>query len=608
MLGGVKGAATGRLGIGLVAVLLFVSGCGQPAHHAPPASDSGTATFALPPGFGPGYIYPLMSGAEASNPTLYYFQQLLYHPLYWLGEDGQVGVNYQDSIGGPPVYSNGGKTVTITLNHYVWSDGQPVTNRDVSFFMNLLDADRTSFWDYVPGAFPDNVTSMSFPTTTPDEFSITFNRAYNHLWLLYNELSQITPLPQHAWDREAPDGPIGNYDLTASGATAVNTFLTAQANHLATYATNPLWKVVDGAWKLSLYDSTTSFTEFVPNPSFAGSNKPHLAKVELLPYTSDQAEFNALRSGALDYGYLPYQDLSERAYFKKLSYRFSPWTDEGISFIVPNYNAPVAGPILKQLYIRQAMQHLINQPGLIRTSLHGFGHPTYGPVPTEPLSAWVSAAERRNPYPYSVQAAIALLKDHGWSIHPGGVDSCIKPGSGPGECGNEIARGATLNFTEQYASGVASFAAIVQVIKSAWSQAGINVVITSAPAETVTTSAYTCASDPNECSFDLENWADSGSAWTFAYYPTGEDIFKTGAGSNFDNYSNTTADADIGATTEQPGYGPLYAYESYLAKQLPALWEPAWPEQLTEVSSKLHGALPQDPFLHIYPESWSLSK
>ena len=34
-------------------------------------------------------------------------------------------------------------------------------------------------------------------------------------------------------------------------------FLTAQAKSLSTYATNPLWQVVDGPYKLTAYNPTT---------------------------------------------------------------------------------------------------------------------------------------------------------------------------------------------------------------------------------------------------------------------------------------------------------------------------------------------------------------
>ena len=45
------------------------------------------------------------------------------------------------SIANPPVYSNGDKTVTISLkSSYKWSNGQPITANDMLFFIDLVKA------------------------------------------------------------------------------------------------------------------------------------------------------------------------------------------------------------------------------------------------------------------------------------------------------------------------------------------------------------------------------------------------------------------------------------------------------------------------------------
>ena len=51
--------------------------------------------------------------------------------------------------------------VTITLKHYVWSDGETVSARDVGFWINLLKANKADWASYVPGGFPDNVVSWT---------------------------------------------------------------------------------------------------------------------------------------------------------------------------------------------------------------------------------------------------------------------------------------------------------------------------------------------------------------------------------------------------------------------------------------------------------------
>ena len=164
----------------------------------------------------PNYIFPIMGSAYYSNVNLYQFQAEMFRPLYWFGEGTDPTFNASLSLAYAPVYSNGGKTVTIKLKKYDWSDGSPVTSEDVLFFMQMLKAE-TSIWPvFVPGEFPDNVTAMSAPNASTVVF--TLSGAYSSNWFTYNELSQITPLPSHAWDKESATGKVGNYTTTTAGA------------------------------------------------------------------------------------------------------------------------------------------------------------------------------------------------------------------------------------------------------------------------------------------------------------------------------------------------------------------------------------------------------
>src|SRR5947209_14824772 len=64
----------------------------------------------------------------------------------------------------------------------------------------------------------------------------------------------------------------------------------------SSYATSPLWKVVDGPFKLSSF-STDGHVTMVPNPAYSGSPKPTLSAIKWVPFTSDSAEYTALKTG-----------------------------------------------------------------------------------------------------------------------------------------------------------------------------------------------------------------------------------------------------------------------------------------------------------------------
>ena len=81
-----------------------------------------------------------------------YFTNLMYRPLYWFGNGSQPLMNPSLSLANAPTWS--GNTATITLKHYKWSDGTPVTTTDVMFWLNMLKAvgaDRLGRLHRVPG-------------------------------------------------------------------------------------------------------------------------------------------------------------------------------------------------------------------------------------------------------------------------------------------------------------------------------------------------------------------------------------------------------------------------------------------------------------------------
>jgi peptide/nickel transport system substrate-binding protein len=290
------------------------SGLTKPTSPSGARVTGGTVTFAEAPGSAPNYIFPGVSAQYCSIANVTNFNVLMYRPLYWYGNNYTPTVDYDYSIGDQPVWSNDDKTVTIPLKDWKWSDGEQVTSRDVEFYINLYKANRADNCEYVPGRFPDNVVSLSAPNAST--LVLHLNASYDPEWFLYNELSQLVPLPL-AWDRTslsqaASTSDNGHLpDSTPAGARAVYKFLDAQSKDMSTWTTSPLWTVVDGPWKLQSFTSVGQAT-LVPNPDYSGSPKPSIAKFVELPYTSDTAAFNEFRAGgpsAVTIGYVPPQDV-----------------------------------------------------------------------------------------------------------------------------------------------------------------------------------------------------------------------------------------------------------------------------------------------------------
>ncbi|GAA3155573.1 hypothetical protein GCM10020001_094340 [Nonomuraea salmonea] len=58
--------------------------------------------------------------------------------------------------------------------------------------------------------------------------------------------------------------------------------------------------------------------------AYSGPDKPKIGKIVLRPFTGDDAEFNVLRAGDIDYGYIPPANLSQKSYLESKGYKVAP--------------------------------------------------------------------------------------------------------------------------------------------------------------------------------------------------------------------------------------------------------------------------------------------
>ena len=605
-----------------VAAVLAV-GCSSSG--APPSSGGGapvkggTATISLSaPAVTLSWIFPFYSITNASVYNSEQFQWLMYRPLYMFGNNtnDNVGINYPLSPANAPTYSNGGKTVVVNMKGWKWSDGSTVDAKSVIFYMNMVEAEKANWYATTPGLLPDNVTS--YKATGPNQVTFQLNKAYSSIWFTYNQLAELTPMPE-AWDVTSLSASPGSggcaTDSAADGwakCKAVYNFMTAQSKDSATYATSKLWAVVNGPWKLSAYNSDGHVT-FVPNPKYSGSPKPQLAAVKIVPFTDDSTEYTALKTGQIDVGYIPKQDLPPKPANSALpatnplgsGYNLQPFYSFGIYYAQPNFNNPTVGFMVRQLYMRQALQMVFDQPGIDKAIFRGYAVPNSGPSPnTPPNNQWQPSAQRLNdlqgPYPFSIAKATSLLTSHGWAMQ-GGVMTC----QDPAKCGTGIKQGQQAKFTFNYATGNASVTAQWETYKSDASKAGIGINLVGQTFNTIIGESAPCAPMGPKCNvqvFAFGGWAYNGPG----FEPTGEPLFATGAGSNSGNYSNPQMDSLINATHTSNDIATFHNYATYGAQQLPFIWSPN-PYGIEAVSSKLH-SVTFNALYTLLPEYWYFTK
>jgi len=555
---------------------------------------AGTITWSELPSATPNWIFPVVPGASNSVYNNFTFIWEMYRPLYWtvFGTDPELYPPM--SIANNAVYSNGDKTVTISLkSSYTWSNGQPITANDILLFIDLVKAgikESPANWaSYVPGHFPDDLVSTSEPNSST--LVMNLSSAVNPTWFTEDYLGQgpIVPLPSTVWAKESANGPaIPPSGWTPAAMKKIFDYLTSQSKSLSTYATNPLWQVVDGPYKLSAYDPTTGGFTMVPNTTYGGPHVTPMSNFQGVPFTSDAAMFNAIRAGAIDVSNVPYDDIPQLPTVQRLGYSYFGEPEFGMTFAAYNYKDTTGdfNNIINQLYIRQALAHLVDQQGWITAFMHGAGAPAYGPIPAYPQSPYLPADAAANPYPFSISAAISLLKSHGWTVNPGGTDVCSSPGTGPSNCGAGIPAGTKLAWNFIYTTSPNLVGEQATDFASKARAAGINVTLSSSNFNYMIANYLDPSAPANVNKWAMEDFGGE----TDVPYATTFGLFNTGGPAQVGDYSNPTADSLINASISGGDPAAVKNEASFLTENQPVQFQPnpdivwAWKNTLSAVN------------------------
>ncbi len=578
-------------------------------------ASGGTVTMALPPAAPFNYIFPFMSSEYYYTANLYDLQYLMYRPLYWW--DGSRTLNESRSLAELPKFENHDKTVVIQLKQgWKFSDGQAIGPENVAFFLGMLVTEIENFQFDIPGDFPFNLASTSYDNAK-DTVTLHLTETVNPTWFLDNQLTMITPFPS-AWDLSGPGKKSDCESETArvekADCPSVYKYLNAQAEDTGTYATNPLWQVVDGPFHLTQFAAGGTSATFEPNPHYSGSPKPRISKlVEVVP-TSTSSEYGLLQSGALTIGYVPYDsapakpvDASKAPSNPVPSYDLEPlsgtWAYNDMFW---NYNNPTIGPLVHQLYFRQAMQSLVDQEADIETALRGYGYTDYGPNPPAPANVYETPYEKSAPYPYSQKRARKYLTDNGWKIPSSGPAYCVRPGTGKGECGSGITRDEKMPTIDlQYNPASEAYTLEVSNFESDAAGAGIDITPVATALGTLFSEIPACTPSQSACKWEMIYFGTAEQE-EGVYYPVQTIAFGKGASFNVSNYANSYVTSLFKQSTSTSGNKALDEVDDYLTKTCAVLWTPVPTNFLFEVDPHLKGFVPSA-IQVVQPETWYFS-
>jgi peptide/nickel transport system substrate-binding protein len=554
----------------------MVGQVGQVPDQATGTQHAGTITVAAPPNSQPTWILPMVTAADNSVFTVPGFDYQMYRPLYWLTNGVEPKETPAMSLANDPVWSNGDTTVSLTLKpNYKWSNGQPLTSQDILFWFYLLKAaikESPANWAaYTPGlGIPDEVASVSAPSASTVTFKLT--KAVNPTWFWENMLGTIQPMPASVWDIDATGGkPVTDWATNPADAKKIYDYLAKESGSVSTYASNPLWQVVDGPYKLTAFSAASGGFTMAPNPSYGGPHAQVESTFQSVPFKSDTAEYNAVKSGSVDVGYVPLTNVPQADTLTSTYNEFG-YSEWGWSDVIYNFKDTTSdfNNIISKLYIRQALAHLEDEPGYIKAFFYNAGGQGFGPVPALPASPFTPSNAATNPYPFSTSAAASILKANGWNVVPNGTDTCAKPGTGAGECGAGIPAGTKLEWNVIYGVDPSILGEQVQDWASQAKTVGITMNLTSNTFNYMLSNYNDSASPKTENEWAMEDFG----GFTDSTYPTTFGVFNSTGSSNFGGYDDPQADKDILGSITSSNPSAVTAEAQYLTAQQPALFQP----------------------------------
>jgi peptide/nickel transport system substrate-binding protein len=284
------------------------------------------------------------------------------------------------------------KTVTFHLvKDANWSDGEPITSKDVKYSLEVLGGKGALFTSYT-----DNVTSIQ----TPDPETVVIHTSEPDARIIGGLFIYV--LPEHIWGKVPTSELTGSYqpDLPLVGS---------------------------GPYVVTQFDPDRLLT-MERNPEFRGP-QPEFDEIQFIKYGNQDAVERALQLGEVDLvpevsaaNFDRLSDTSDIQTFKAAS----PSYTELAFNVCPDKLCPDAerNPAVQDRAVRQAVAYAVDRERINAIAARGTSFEGHGILPPYYKSFYEEPADD---YPFDPEKAKQILDDAGW------VDN----GDGPRTKGDE---------------------------------------------------------------------------------------------------------------------------------------------------------------------------
>jgi peptide/nickel transport system substrate-binding protein len=290
--------------------------------------------------------------------------------------------------------SNGGRTWTFTTRPgATWSDGTPLTAKDVAWTINTmvrLRSGAAALWSSAVAGVTDATA------TSPTQVVVSYRKPSGDALA---DLEQIPVLPEHVWSRYAG----------GKGKALRSVPNTPKPGH-------PI--VSGGPFEFVKYTFNEAIV-FARNPDYYGA-APHIAGFGVELFGNDDSLVAAMRAGEIDAAFgdpnLPSTDVRP---LRKGGSRIVARPAVAYNDLIINTNPKKVGHReLLNPKVREAFEYAIDRQTIDRVAYLGFAQPSASIVPPA-TGKWYDPAVK--PLPYDLSKANALLDAAGYRRGPGGV-------------------------------------------------------------------------------------------------------------------------------------------------------------------------------------------
>ena len=316
----------------------------------------------------------------------------------------------------PEAYShevNGESWVTYLMEikeEAKWSDGQPITAKDVKFTLNAINhpnCEQTLWKSYF-----DELKAVSIGDKNEREFSISFDASY---MLSLEAATTISILPAHIYDPEAVVTQLELYKFRDSEPSEDEKIVEVFKG-LSESKNQKTGVVQAGPYKLSSFESN-QYYQLERIPDYWGKAYPEVPilrsnteKITLRIVPDEVTAINMLKEGKLDFLRISNgKTFLELRDDEKMAEMFTFHIHQLFRYYYFGINN--TSPLLSNKKLRRAVAHIADVDDIIESLEGGLGTPATGHFhPTKPYYN-----EKLEPLSHDINKTRELLAEEGWA-------------------------------------------------------------------------------------------------------------------------------------------------------------------------------------------------